>query len=363
MKKDQYIWIRISAVLLSGAFFTFLLYNKIPSFKHTLIVGYFYALSIYFSLFFVYRFITNKLDIFNKHQQWLLKSFIYTITISFAYLIGLLFQTIILTPVQTISNGISDQLWGGIAKFMSSPFRFDFILEDYGGVIITFFAIVFLISVVSLFGSFIEVRWRENKQKQALAKAELSVLRTQIEPHFLFNTLNTIASTINTNSEKAEYLILELSEMLQYMFKNAQQESVSLEEEVGFTKQYLALMKARFEMDLIVTWREEWVSKQQKVPVFLIQPIVENAIKHSWNDRNKNLKLDIHITEMTDKIRICVQDNGIGITTERLKQIPLPDHALANTVERLSLFFKRKNLLTINSEVSKGTTVFIDIPR
>jgi LytS/YehU family sensor histidine kinase len=82
------------------------------------------------------------------------------------------------------------------------------------------------------------MRWQQNRQQQAVDKAELTALKAQIEPHFLFNSLNTIASEIKNDPDNAEQLILKLSDILRYLFDNSSRELISIEEEISFLKKY-----------------------------------------------------------------------------------------------------------------------------
>ncbi|MFQ5651664.1 MAG: sensor histidine kinase [bacterium] len=356
----------IGAVLLVGAFLTVLILAKIASFQEAALIGYGYAIMGGLSLFLVHRFIGGKLTIFTAGQQWVLKALLYTVSLSFAYLIGLLFQTMLRYPLASIKNIVGDTFWSAFVYFVSSPFEekamSDVLSPEFRGFFITFLALIFLIGLMSLVGSWVEIRWRATRHSQALQKAELTALRSQLEPHFLFNSLNTITALIRSDPQKAEQLLVQLSQLLRYVFQHSAQERVELQSEIEFTRQYLNLLEARFGETFCVTWRWHLPDESQVVPVFLFQPIVENAIRHGWQDESKPLKLQIALEESNGYLRVEISDNGQGIRPEVLERLPRPGHALANIAERLSLFYEESGLLRIQSRWQEGTKVEIKLP-
>jgi len=366
MKTTQKIVIRILIVVLLGAFFSFVFLAKTPSYKNALYIGYFYAIVLFTVFSIVQKLVASKLSVFAIGQQWLLKSFLYTISISFAYLAGLAFQTILLSPGGSLNEMLSENLWRGFVTLISSPFQDQpadpTFTTEIKGVVITVLALMFLIGLVSLVASYVEVKWQENKQRQALDKAELTALRSQIEPHFLFNSLNTIASMIKNNPQKAENLLLELSDILRYIFQNSGRETIDIEQEVLFTKKYCSLMQARFGKNLKIEWIQPKYSKPLKVPALILQPLIENALKHGWKDTNKKMAISIKIEQSDKQLSVNIKDDGEGIRKEKLKELPLPGHALANITERLFIHYNRNNLLKIDSEYQQGTEVKFLIP-
>jgi signal transduction histidine kinase len=367
MKKYHPLILKFSAVILGGAFFSFLQLTQTQSVLDAVLIGFFYALMLYLVISIIQKFVTSKLSAFSAGQQWLLKTLIYTIAISFCYLAGLVFQIIIVNPIESIQDIITDKIWQGAVALVSSPFRLgvpdDLFSAEFRGLIIIFFALFFLIAIVSIVASFIEMHWQEVKQKQAIERAELTALRAQIEPHFLFNSLNTIVSIIKSDAQKAEDLLIQLSDILHYMFQNSGKAFIELEAEVLFSSNYINLMQARYGSNLVVNWHQNTKRTDQKVPVFLIQPVIENSIRHAWQNKKKKLIIDLKITEYEDQTTVTIKDNGIGIHPEALKKLPNPQHALGNISERLNLLFMGKDLLHISSIPGKGTSIKIKIPK
>jgi hypothetical protein len=163
----------IIAVL--GGFLSFIFLAKTELVSKALLVGYFYALTLVLVLIFVQKVVVAKLKIFNTIQQWTLRTFIYMITLSVVYLNGLLFQTIILTPRISFGKILSDKFWSSFVSFLSSPLDLQFsesiFKDEYRGILIPFFAVLILIGLISVIGSYVEMRWQQNKQKQAIDRA------------------------------------------------------------------------------------------------------------------------------------------------------------------------------------------------
>ena len=229
--------------------------------------------------------------------------------------------------------------------------------------LIPFFAVIILIGLVSLIGSFVEMRWQQNRQQLAVDRAELTALKAQIEPHFLFNSLNTIASEIRNDPDKAEQLIIQLSDILRYLFDNSSREMIRIDEEISFLKKYVDLIKARFDDKIEIKWRNSLQNGSIEVPLLILQPLVENSIRHGRGENTDILKITIDISDDDNTIVCKVIDNGQGIDSTRIKKLPAAGHALANIHDRLYLNYKRTDLLKIESELGQGTTVSIEMPK
>jgi signal transduction histidine kinase len=366
INKRSGIIIPALAIIVLGGFLSFIFLTKTDSTKDALLVGYFYAFIFVIVLSVVQRMVINKLTVFGSVQQWILRSFIYAISICTAYLAGLLFQSAMLKPDVTLTEFIGDTFWESFVSFISSPLDLEIVnsvfKEEYRIALIPFFAVIILIGLVSLIGSYVEMRWQQNRQKQAIDKAELTALKAQIEPHFLFNSLNTIASEIKNNPDNAEQLIIKLSDILRYLFDNSSREMIRIEEEINFLKKYADLIQARFGDKIQITWHNFLKNGNPEVPVLLLQPLVENSIKHGRGENADVLKITIDIKESDDGILCKIKDNGQGIESNRLEKLPAIGHALANINDRLHLNYKKSGLLKIDSEFGRGTTVSILLP-
>lgn len=209
------------------------------------------------------------------------------------------------------------------------------------------------------------------KQKEYLRKAEIKALQSQINPHFLFNALNTISCFCREKPEKARELLMALSSYFRNMLEDMD-EMVSLETELEHVRAYVMLEEARFEEHLSVTIEAEPKDCTCRVPNLILQPIVENAIRHGAMKRDKGVvKIEVHREEKNTIIDIS--DNGTGMDKSIIDRLYNTDvsempsqtdgHGIGmfNVQMRLvSLFGKKSGLQIISSE--RGTLVRIFIP-
>jgi two-component system sensor histidine kinase LytS len=199
---------------------------------------------------------------------------------------------------------------------------------------------------------------------RAAASAELKALQAEIEPHFLFNCLNTIASFIRTDPDRARELILAFADYCRWTLARPG-EFVTLEEELRHVRSYLALEQARFGPQLEVEIDAVPEALGIRLPPFLVQPLVENAIKHGKTDRP--LRLLVRARIRRDRLRVTVRDNGRGIAREALERVLEPrigegDGAglgLANVHRRLTAFYGEGVRLKSGGF---GTVVRLDVP-
>jgi signal transduction histidine kinase len=212
----------------------------------------------------------------------------------------------------------------------------------------------------------------------ALTQAELRALRAQINPHFLFNALNTIRYFVRTDSETARRLLLDLSEIFQRALRSG--EFVPLRDEISYAEAYLALEKARFDERLQIEWSIQPTSQltthppnlptllDHPVPTLILQPIVENAVVHGIARNPGGGTVKITIQPLDGDLLLQVQDNGPGINATRLAEILNPEQdnnhsiGLRNVDKRLQALYGQEHRLLVESEVGHGTRVQIRIP-
>jgi len=363
----KYLAAGLGVIIVLGSFLSFIYLAQTNSAPQAFLIGFFNAFLFVAVLSVVQKFIISKLQVFNLVQQWTIRTFIYIISLSAVYISGLLFKSAVLTPDFSWRSLIGEKLWSGFVTFVSSPFDFEFAdtstREEFRALLIPFFAVIILIGLVSLIGSYIDLRWQQNKQNLIRERTELTALRAQIEPHFLFNSLNTIASQISSDAKKAEQLILMFSDILRHIFNSSSTEMISVDKEIIFIKKYAALMQARFDHRLQFSWQIRCKDRQVEIPALLLQPLVENAVRHGWKRDMDRLLVSIHIEE-DDRgyLNMTVMDNGEGIDAPRLRQLPVSGHSLANIFARLRLLYNKKDLIRISSEYGKGTAVHIQLP-
>ncbi len=212
-------------------------------------------------------------------------------------------------------------------------------------------------------------------QAELTARAEVKALQAQINPHFLFNTLNTIASLCRADPMRARNLLREFSMFYRHTLESSESGLIPLGRELEQTRRYLLIEKARFGEDRIV--EEEHIApavERLSVPSFVVQPIVENAVRHAMRD-DEPLTIDVHATTDGDDVLIAVTDDGLGMTEEAAARLlgsddaaaePAPvgsgrkrgaGMALKNVMERLQRFYGPGSGVEIVSKPGEGTCV------
>lgn len=202
---------------------------------------------------------------------------------------------------------------------------------------------------------------REDRLVAEAARAELRALRAQINPHFLFNVLSTIADLISYEPEKAEAMTERLAEVFRYILAQTDRDSVPLGDELEFIKAYLDIQKIRFGDRLDVRLAIEPSVLHHQIPPLLLQPIVENSIKHGLAPKVGGGCIQIRAAEEFDQLRIVIEDDGIGM-------LPAEDSlhrgvGLKNVRDRLYQAYGVRGHLVIRGEYQKGTIVEIGIPK
>ena len=203
-------------------------------------------------------------------------------------------------------------------------------------------------------------------QKELLSKTELKMLQAQINPHFLFNALNTIVSFVRTKPERARELIIHLADYFRQSLQFSS-EDVELTREIDNIESYLAIELARFGDKLKINYSIQ-AGLQCRIPPLILQPIVENAVKHGIFNKEEGGFIWIRAMENEECIELSVEDNGIGIEPELMNRL-MDDlnncHriGLANVHKRLVCKYGKNYGLDIQSEIGKGTIVRIRIPK
>lgn len=238
--------------------------------------------------------------------------------------------------------------------------------------VITDVSIELIAGLSSLLSNQLEIA--ETDRAYQLAKeAEIKALQAQISPHFLFNSLNMIMSLIRTDPDQARKLLTSLSYFLRQNVTGTTATQISLEQELSHVKSYLEVIEARFVDRLTILYDVDDNLLAEKIPPFTLQPIVENAIHHGINDMEKNSIIKMTVHNVGTEIEIRVEDNGKGITPERIAilgsaQIESETGTgtgvgLFNVNRRLMMTFGDQAALSIKSERNEGTTISFRIPK
>ncbi len=198
---------------------------------------------------------------------------------------------------------------------------------------------------------------KETELKQAAQIAEINNYKAQLQPHFLFNTLNSINSTLTKDNEPARELIAKLADTFRFAMKINDQELILLKEEIDFNKTYLELEQARFRDRLKVVYNIDESVLNYKIPPMILQPIIENAIKHGISKSIDGGQISISIQKLNNKIFFEIADTGFGLGHNTDKSSGI---GLSNTRKRLWLMYQET--LSLEENLPKGAKVIFSIP-
>jgi two-component system LytT family sensor kinase len=201
------------------------------------------------------------------------------------------------------------------------------------------------------------------RHEQLLLRARLDALSSQINPHFLFNTLNTVTALIRVDPDTARGVVLKLSNILRRLLRK-HETFVPLREELSFIDDYLDIEVARFGEDNLDIVKEiDANTLETFIPSMLLQPIVENSLKHGLAPKLEGGRICLRTATRNDRLCIEIEDNGVGISEERLPQVYVEGIGLSNVRERLRVLYGTDFNLDIASQEGKGTTIRIDVPQ
>ncbi len=200
------------------------------------------------------------------------------------------------------------------------------------------------------------------EQSRLLSEARLAALTSQINPHFLFNTLNSVSSLIRTNPNQARVMVVKLSKVLRRLLRKHENFS-PLRDELNFIEDYLSIEvirfgdKLRFETDVAAN------TLDMLVPSMMLQPLVENSIKHGLSSKVEGGTIRIRAHRTETRLHLLVEDDGVGIPEEKLGT--LLEHGgigVSNVNERLKVLFGSEYRMWIESQPGNGTRVQIEVP-
>jgi two-component system LytT family sensor kinase len=213
----------------------------------------------------------------------------------------------------------------------------------------------------------VEVQSREAVLQQQVTEAELRALRAQINPHFLFNSLNSIANLVVTNPEQAETMTLRLARVFRHVLANSARPLISLHEEIEFLETYLQIEEARFGSRLQVKIAVDPAVAMEQIPSLILQPIVENALKHGVGPKPGPGHLWITAEARGDQVCLRVEDDGVGPAIGGLKLNGNNGRSkgvgLENVAQRLNALYQDQGRMTIEVRQAGGTRVTILFPR
>ena len=218
-----------------------------------------------------------------------------------------------------------------------------------------------VLGCVYAFSYFVEAREREAQASRLaaqLAEARLGALRMQLNPHFLFNSLNALAVLVREQNTAAASRMLELlGDVLRQVLRTDQPHQVPLADELAFLEQYLAIEQVRFSDRLRVHWSIDPAARTALVPGFVLQPLVENAVKHGVARRAEAGRVEISARVVEGRLELAVRDDGVGMGAAQAEGV-----GLSNTRERLRTLYGDAATLVLRTPAGGGTEAAITIP-
>ena len=258
-------------------------------------------------------------------------------------------------------------LWFYWGWSMGRPFSF----ERMGRFVVANFSegigIYLLIALTSYAFSYYR-RYREGQDKTLkleaqLSQAQLQALKMQLNPHFLFNTLHSISALLNKDTESARKMITRLGDFLRLTLDNSGSQEVTLKQEIEFLSCYLEIERIRFQDRLVTNLDVPHQTLDAMVPNLILQPIVENAIRHGIAPRSTPGLIEIGAEQRNGTLRIQVRDNGPGLPAHRISEILFHKGlGLANTETRLERLYGAAHLFDFSNSPAGGLVVTLEIP-
>ena len=201
--------------------------------------------------------------------------------------------------------------------------------------------------------------YRRAKEREAsLATARLEALRTQLQPHFLFNTLNTISGLVHTEPDRADAVITALGDLLRLTLETSEKRELPLREEMRLVEAYVAIMQARFEERVRSVVDIAPAAREALGPAFILQPLVENAVRHGLEPLSEGGTVKIAARREDDRLRIEVSDDGAGLRGGGPAREGI---GLANTRARLRALHGDRATMELRAG-GRGCVVVLELP-
>ncbi len=272
------------------------------------------------------------------------------------FIFGVVFSTIHFIVFGLIFRELSDSFYKYYPDFLTY-LQNAFLGNLYTGLLI-YGSIIFASQAFLRNKNYIEEQQKASSLQSQLVSSQLQALKMQLQPHFLFNTLNSISSLVLKNPLQAQTMIAKLGDFLRLTLDFNENQMVLLSEELRFLRSYLEIEQIRFSEKLQVVFNVEDEVMNAVVPHLALQPIVENSVKHGISQLNEGGKIEIIARRIVDRLQIQIKDNGPGknVSTEKNQT------GLSNIKARLKHLYGEKSSFEMSNGADKGIIVTITIP-
>ncbi len=269
--------------------------------------------------------------------------------------------------VHTVITGPLAFVFGLVPAWVTGPDAtvlgvFRQVLRANVGADLLVYALLVAVQHVSVFGSRARARDVRASQLEAqLARARLDVLQMQLQPHFLFNTLHAVSALMERDTAAARRMLSQLSDLLRVSLSAPDTQEVAVEEEIAFLGRYIDIQRMRFHDRLAVDVRVEPETLRAVVPRLLMQPLVENAIRHGIATRTGPGRIDVEVRRDDGQLYLAVTDNGRGLPAGGMGALRF-GVGLKNTQARLEHLYGDEHRFELASAPGGGTIASIRIP-
>ncbi len=237
------------------------------------------------------------------------------------------------------------------------------VLDETHSNLLTYWVLVGVVLGIVYYRRFRERELRASQLEARLAEARLEALKMQLHPHFLFNTLNGISALMHRDVEAADRMLVRLSDLLRMTLESGDAQETSLKQELEFLNAYLEIEKTRFGDRLTVEMKVDPETLDARVPALILQPLVENAIRHGIGPRVEPGRIELRAERRNGRLCLHVSDNGAGIPEgggEALRE----GVGLSNTRARLAQLYGDDHRFELENGKGreKGLRVTVEIP-
>ncbi|MEO7653826.1 MAG: histidine kinase [Bryobacteraceae bacterium] len=199
------------------------------------------------------------------------------------------------------------------------------------------------------------------EQQRLLMQARLDALTNQINPHFLFNTLNSVSALIRTNPPQARVVVYKLSNILRRLLRKTDNFS-TVREELNFIEDYLSIEVVRFGDKLRFHKDVQPDTLDMQLPSMMLQPLIENCIKHGLSSKIEGGSITLRTARVENRLRLLIEDDGVGIAETKLATLLEQGIGVSNVNERLKVLFGADYRIWIDSKPGQGTRIEIEVP-
>ncbi|WP_408039449.1 sensor histidine kinase [Tenacibaculum amylolyticum] len=214
-----------------------------------------------------------------------------------------------------------------------------------GELYFSIFRVLFFTVLIVFIGDWLFRKWKEYQQlKNEKLMAELNNLKSQISPHFFFNTLNNLYGLIKKDTDKSREFVLKLSDLMRYSIYNSETETVSLEEEINYLENFIALHEIRYFNTITIDFKKEVQEKNLRIAPLLLIILIENAFKHGAEKLTDNAFIHLQLKTIKGKLLFSVENNFDKHTITKTNGL-----GLKNLRKRLELLYPDKHSFTITS--------------